>query len=200
MSEEKAEGEKKKSQNLAWVSAGSPLSGLLVEVPAVSYFLSRPWATSAARTAVEAVTDWNGTSIPLRASFPTRTLLAHLHRLADPGQPYRYKKKKITIKMEILTLEGKQGERVKQCPSARGWEMLCGITLQRVPFRKSRGASVVHQRHCPYPASSFFMGITSKCLLGLLGAWCKFAGSFPTPINTQSILLYSVLFVLLIWY
>lgn len=41
---------------------------LQVEVPVVSYFLGRPRATSAARAAVEAVTDWNGTSVPLGAS------------------------------------------------------------------------------------------------------------------------------------
>lgn len=43
---------------------------------------------------------------------------------------------------------------------------------------------------------SSFGGITT----GLLRTWCKLTGSFPRTINTRSLLLYPVIFVLLIWY
>lgn len=127
-------------------------------------------------------------------------LLAHLHGLEDTGHQYGGKKKikKNPLEWEMLTLEGKHGRKGGTTP-CRVW--VGNDRRHRLPAPpQSPVGPEPCIRHSPKPPSSFFMRITSKCLLGLLGAWCEFSGSFPRTINTRSILLYSVLFVLLIWY
>lgn len=165
--------------------------------------------------AVEADTDWKGTPIPPKpsgSSIPER----HFH---SPKTFWLFSPRKglCSLTYTDLKIQGtntgsknhhwngkcwlwkeSRGERVGQRPAGCGWEMLWASPASTSPSQTLWGWAL-HQAQ-PWAGSPFFTGITSKCLLGLLGAWCEFAGSFPRTINTRSILLYSVLFVLLIWY
>lgn len=150
MSKEKA-GRGGNKVNLACVSAGLPQSGVASRGPSSQ---SSPGQTvgniciSAAWTAVEAVTNWSGTPIPLRASGCSSLLAKEFaHPWTRTWQTHgthsdRGNKSPATLKLAMLTLEGNQRGKGQAMP----FGMQVGNALQHFSCRKSRGAWEVSQK------------------------------------------------------
>lgn len=137
MSKEKAGRKNKRSQDLAWVFAGSPPPDLASRGPEVSDCLGRTMDK-----------QWKLTLIGKAHPFPQNllalqsqkgTLLTHLYRLEDTGHKHRVKKS--PLKWEMLTLEGKQGGKGRTMPCRVWVGNALSIACQHLPFPNPVGLS-----------------------------------------------------------